>query len=112
MITGNVSGNLGKDAETKGEATHFSIASNEKVKGEKVTTWVNCTLWGKRGEALRQYLTKGSKVCASGTVRLREYESQGQKKQSLDLMVDQIELMGGGEKKEGATKSDDESMPF
>ena len=81
MINTVVTGNLGQDAELRTTANgdvlcSFSVASNSKVKGEKVTTWVKCTLWGKRGEALSQYLTKGTKVAVAGELSLNEYNDK------------------------------------
>lgn len=103
MITGVVAGNLGADAETHDAGdttvTNFSVASNSKVKGEKVTTWVRCALWGKRGEALAEYLTKGTKVTVVGTLELEIYNDKPQ----LNLRVDQLELMSGGGRDDSAS---------
>jgi single-stranded DNA-binding protein len=50
MITATVAGRLGADAQMRevgGEdLCEFSVAVDERVKGEKRTTWVRCTLWG------------------------------------------------------------------
>lgn len=106
MINATVAGNIGKDAETKSvggsTVTEFSVASEEKIKDEKVTTWVRCAIWGKRGEALERYLTKGTKVTAIGNLTAREYTKDGQTRTSLDLRVDQIALQGGN-RSEGRT---------
>jgi single stranded DNA-binding protein len=103
MIHTTVTGNLGKDAETRqvgdDSVTSFSIASNEKVKGEKITTWVRASIWGKRGSALAQYLTSGTKVCIVGTASLRSYQGKdGASQTSLEVRVIAIDLMGGGGK--------------
>lgn len=101
MIAATVAGNLGRDAETKsiGSDTvcEFSVASTRKVKGEDATQWVRCTLWGKRGEALRKYLVKGVGVVAIGELTLREYQKKGGGGTgvSLELRVSDIKLMGG-----------------
>jgi single-strand DNA-binding protein len=105
MLSVTVTGNLGQDSELKytpsGEPIlSFSVASTDKQKGEKVTTWVRCSLFGKRGTALAQYLTKGTRVCVVGTLHPREYTSQGEKKTSLDVKVGEIDMMGGGERQE------------
>lgn len=94
-IYATVPGTLGRDAETRqtqgGSVCSFSIATEERVKGQKQTTWVRCSMFGKRGEQLCQYLTKGSKVTAIGRISLHEYQG----KTSLELAVDNIELQGG-----------------
>jgi single-strand DNA-binding protein len=107
MIVATVSGNLGQDAELKttpgGDAVlSFSVASTDKVKQEKVTTWIRATIWGKRASSLAPFLTKGTRVCVVGQINLREYTSQGEKKTSVDMRVDQLDLMGGGERQEQA----------
>lgn len=95
MIQAFVAGNLGRDAETrtagKDTVCSFSVASSRKSKGEDQTTWIRCSLWGKRGDALAKYLTKGSKVAVSGELSLHEYDG----KTYLELRVAEIELMGG-----------------
>jgi single-strand DNA-binding protein len=98
MIIATVTGNLGKNAAIRdaGGTTvcSFGVASTAKIKGEKVTTWVECSIWGKRGENLAQYLTKGTKVAVIGELSTREYDG----KTYLQVRVDQIDLMGGGER--------------
>ena len=78
MIKVFATGNLGKDAETKTVGEHkvttFSIASNKKIKGEKVTTWVNCQIWNR--EKLAPYLQKGVNVSVAGDLEIREYEGK------------------------------------
>lgn len=95
MISAVICGNIGKDSEVRdaggSKVCSFNVASSTKVKGEDVTTWVRCSMFGKRGETLSQYLTKGSMVAASGTLSTREYEG----KTYLELNVSDIKLMGG-----------------
>jgi single-strand DNA-binding protein len=98
MICGTATGNLGKPAELRqtsgGPVLSFSVASNTKVKGEKVTTWVRCSLFGKRGEALAQYLTQGTKVAVFGELSQREYNG----KTYLEMRVSELDMMGGGDR--------------
>lgn len=110
MISSVVTGNLGRDAELRdaGSTTvcSFSVASTSKVKGEKVTTWVRCSLFGRRGEALSPYLTKGTKVAVSGELRTHEHNG----KTYLELNVSELDLMGGAPRSGGpapAPVSDD-----
>ncbi len=100
MINANIVGNLGKDAElrvTPGgkQVCGFSVASSDR---NKATTWVRCSLWGARGEKVSGYLTKGSKVAVSGTLSTREHDG----KTYLELDVAELELCGGGQRKEEA----------
>jgi single-strand DNA-binding protein len=109
MIHGMIAGNLGGNAELRqtkdGQSVcSFSVASSTKVKGNKVTTWVRCSMWGKRGESLSQFLNKGTQVAVVGELTMRTYEQGGETKTSLECRVDDVALMGGkndsGERKQ------------
>lgn len=66
----------------------------------KRTEWLDCSLWGERGEKLVEYLTKGSQVVVIGTVGTKEYEG----KISLALDVSEVKLVGGKPEKSEAPK--------
>lgn len=96
-----VAGNIGKDAvvrTTQGgdSVTGWSVAVEERNGQDKRTVWFDVTLWGKRGSALSQYLTKGTRVAVSGELSTREHEG----KTYLTIRADQVTLQGGGEKRE------------
>lgn len=101
MLNATVAGNIGKDAQTRqaGQTTvtGFSVAVEQRGRDGKKTQWVRCSMWGKRGEKLAQYLTKGSRVCLAGELTTDEYEG----KTSLELNVSDVTLMGGGQDRQG-----------
>lgn len=94
-------GRLGKDCETRftssGDAiTAFTFALESGYGDKKVTTWLNCAFFGKRGEAVAPYLKKGTQVAISGELTNREYtDKDGNKRYSLDLRVSDLTLIGG-----------------
>lgn len=102
---------LGKDAEVRftpgGDAvSNLSLAFNygkKDDKGHRPTTWVDAALWGKRAEALAEYLTKGTAVdVVINDVRIETYEGRNGKGFSLRGNVLSIEFAGGkSDKKEG-----------
>lgn len=104
MMMMTLCGNLGRDAEERQAGSDtvvaFNVGVNTKVKQEKVTTWVRCSLWGKRGQALAQYLKAGTKVCVVGELSTSTYEKDGSTKFSLDVRVSDISLMGSGKEDE------------
>ena len=97
-------GNAGRDAETRftpsGDAiTSFSVALSSGYGDKKVTTWLNCSLFGKRGETLAQYITKGTLLGVVGEFQARPYTTkEGAEKISLDVRVSDVTLLG---KKDG-----------
>lgn len=94
-----IAGQLGKDAEQRflpnGDAvTSFSVADSQGR--DKPTIWWNCALFGKRAEALTQYLVKGQAVTVTGTVTEREWnDKEGNKRKSMDVRVNDLALQGG-----------------
>lgn len=94
-----ITGNLGKDSESRflpnGDAvTSFSVADSQGR--DKPSIWWNCSLFGKRGEALAQYLTKGQTVTVIGGVTEREWtDKDGNKRKSMDIRVSDLALQGG-----------------
>jgi single-strand DNA-binding protein len=120
-----VAGTIGKDAEVKrmanGDALcNFSVADSQGK--DKPTIWWNCSLYGKRAEALSQYLIKGQAVTVSGTVSEREWtDKEGSKRKSMDVRVGDVALQGGRrdaepqQERRAAPKmdtSEDQDIPF
>lgn len=95
----SISGNLGKDCETRALPTgdmvcNFSIADNQGR--DKPSLWWNCGLFGKRAESLAPYLTKGQTVTVIGNVTEREWtDKEGNKRKTMEVRVQDIALQGG-----------------
>lgn len=116
------SGNLGKDASIRkvgdGTVTAFSIAVKSGYGQNQQTNWIDCSIWGKRGDSLAPYLNKGQQVIVSGELSIREHEG----KRYVQVRVSEIDLAGGRTDKasepagQGApapsTDFDDSSIPF
>lgn len=88
-------GRLGKDAELRytGSGTPvagFSAAVDSGYGDNKQTLWLDCSLWGKRGESLAPHLTKGKQVFVQGELGQREYNG----KTYLTLKVAEVKLIG------------------
>jgi len=103
MNSVQITGNLGRDAELKnlGDSVVCSFSVGDSQGRDKPTIWWNCSLWGKRGESLAQYLVKGQQVTVFGSVSEREWtDKEGQTRKSMELKVNDVALQGG--KKESA----------
>jgi len=94
-------GNLGKDAEKRvlpdGTAiVSMSVPCKSGFGDKAVTTWLRCTMFGKRGESVYQYLTKGTLVGITGEFSAREYaDKDGVNRMSLEVRVNDLTLLGG-----------------
>ena len=98
-------GNLGADPELRytqaGKAVlNMRLATTEsyldanKVRQER-TDWHNVVLWGKRGEALAKFLTKGSTIFVEGGLRTSSYDDKdGHKRYKTEVHATNIILAG------------------
>ena len=99
-----ITGNLTRDAEvrnTSGGTTvaNIGVAVNDRVRNASTGEWedyanfINCVMFGKRAEGLSPYLKKGLKVAIEGRLRYSAWETEGQKRNKIEVIVDEIELM-------------------
>ena len=123
-------GRLGRDADVKhtpsGTAVATtSIAVDESFKnkdGEQVqkTEWMNLVIWNKQAEIAGEYLKKGQQVYVEGKLQTRQWEKDGQKHYTTEIVVFNFLMLGSkGESKEKAAApaeetgaGGDESLPF
>ena len=99
-------GNLGADPELKmtqgGQAVlKLRLATTETYLDrnntrQERTEWHSVTLWGKRGEALAKFLTKGERIFVEGSLRTSSYEKNGEKRYSTEINASNIILAGRG----------------
>jgi len=100
-------GNLGADPELRYTqsgsavlnmrlATTESYLDKNKVRQER-TDWHNIVLWGKRGEALAKFLTKGTTIFVEGGLRTSSYDDkEGNKRYKTEIHANNIILAGRG----------------
>jgi len=102
-----LTGNLTKDAELKQTPGGMAIvkirlAVNDRRKNATTGQWedspnfIDVTMFGSRGEAVSRFLSKGKQIAVEGKLRWHEWESQsGEKRSALEVVADDIELLGG-----------------
>lgn len=102
-------GTCGQDPDVRylpnGNAvTNLSLATSEqwtdKQSGQKVekTEWHRVSLFGKVAEIAGEYLRKGSQVYIEGKLQTREWEKDGIKRYTTEIVVDMqgtMQLLGG-----------------
>src|SRR5699024_2265609 len=95
-------GNLGGDPDTRflpnGNAvTNITLATSDSWRDKQTgqmqerTEWHRISFFGKIAEIAGQYLRKGSKVYIEGRLQTREWEKDGVKRYTTEIIVD----MGG-----------------
>lgn len=109
-------GNVGADPEIRnmpngGSVANFNLATTEKWKnaqGEKQekTSWHRLTVFGKLADVVSQYVHKGDRLYIEGRLDYQEYEKDGVKKYSTQIIVNQLQMLGspGGNSNQGQSQ--------
>lgn len=101
----NFTGRLGADAESRttnsGEKVlSFRVATDTGFGERRHTDWVDCSLWGKRGEAVAARLTKGTLVWCCGELKLEAFKRRdGSEDKKLAVRIENFDILS---KTEGA----------
>lgn len=99
-------GNLTRDPELrvtpKGTSIcQFSLAINRQFKMEsgetrEEVTYVDIEAWGKQGETIAKYCTKGRPLYVEGRLRLDQWEDKNtkEKRSRMKVVLDQFQFLG------------------
>jgi single-strand DNA-binding protein len=102
MTTITIVGNLTADPELRfinsgAAVANFTIASTprvfDKAAGEYKdgeTLFMRCNLWRDAAENVAESLTRGARVIATGNLKSRSYDKDGEKRTVTELEVDEI----------------------
>jgi single-strand DNA-binding protein len=100
-------GNLTRDPQMKylpsqTAVVEFGLACNRKYKtqsGEQKeeVTFVDCTAFGRTGEVINQYFTKGKPIFIEGRLKYDQWEDKqgGGKRHKLTVVIESFEFIGG-----------------
>lgn len=72
----------------------FAIAVNDKYKEQENTYFFQCTAFGKLGEVIAQYFSKGKQIPISGKLVQQKWESNGETKSIVKINVSDIDFIG------------------
>ena len=123
-----ITGNLTRDPELRhlGSGTavcKLRVAVNSRRKDGQTGEWVDkpnyfdVTVWGAQGENCANYLAKGRPVAIEGRLDWREWEKDGVKRQSVEIIANSVQFLGsrdgsgGGGGNEGAGFSPSSDVP-
>ena len=121
-------GNLTRDpvlefvGDNSDAVVNFGLAINRKVK--KGDEWkddvcfVDITVWGKQAENCQKYLSKGRPAFIEGYLKFSTWESEGQKKNKLEVVANTVQFLGSRSDSRGGLPtgqvpvSDEDDVPF
>lgn len=110
-------GSCGKDPEVRytgngGAVANVTLATSETWKDssgakQERTEWHKIAFYGKIAEIAGEYVRKGSSIYIEGKLQTREWEKDGIKRYTTEIVVDQrgtLQLLGGKQGEQGASR--------
>jgi len=121
-----VLGRLGQDPDMKytqdgKPIANFSVATSEEWKdkntGDKKenTEWHRIVAFGKLAEICGNYLAKGKLVYIEGRIQTRQWEKDGLKRYTTEIVASQMQMLDGkgdSKPKEPDLPMEDDQIPF
>jgi single-strand DNA-binding protein len=118
-------GNVGGDPETKympsgGAVTNLSLATSESWKDKQTgqpqerTEWHRVVFFNRLAEIASEYVRKGSKLYVEGSLRTRQWEQDGIKRYSTEIVASQMQMLDsrqGGAQQGGAQQGYNQQAP-
>jgi single stranded DNA-binding protein (ssb) len=94
---GRIASDIEMKATAKGtQVCSFRIACDRKfkVEGQPDADFFDCTAFGKTGETIAKYFTKGVKIYINGTPQINSWTNQtdGTKRSRMIIIVDEFEF--------------------
>ena len=97
-------GNLGRDPETRympsgGAVTNASVATSKQWRdrdsgeNKERTEWHRVVFFNRLAEIAGEYLKKGSKVYIEGELRTRDWERDGQKHYTTEIVANEMQML-------------------
>jgi single-strand DNA-binding protein len=114
-------GNLTRDPELRvtpngnsicklGLATSRVYSTRDGERREE-TTFVDIDAFGKQAEVISKYMRKGRPIMIEGRLKLDQWESDGQKRSKLSVVLENFQFLGSREDNENSGGGYEDSSP-
>jgi len=101
-----LTGNLTRDPELRSTPSGTAVCSlrlavntsRKDASGQWVDkpNYFDITVWGRQGENVAQYLSKGRPVAVDGRLEWREFtDKDGNNRQAVEIVADSVQFLGG-----------------
>jgi single-strand DNA-binding protein len=102
-----LTGNLTRDPDVRSTPGGLAICKlgiavntrrkNSEGQWEEKPNFFRVTVFGRQAESCGQYLKKGRPVAIDGRLEWSSWENDGQKRESIDIIADTVQFLGGRE---------------
>lgn len=93
---GNVPAEDSRNTPSGSRVVEVRLAVNRPGKdpsGNSVTDWISCQFWNKQGENLAEFAKKGDLISVSGSIRVDNWEQEGQKRQKYFVHGENFQML-------------------
>lgn len=100
-----LTGNLTRDPEMRATPGGLAICKlgiavntrrkNNEGQWEEKPNFFRVTVFGRQAESCGQYLKKGRPIAVDGRLEWSTWETEGQKRESIDIIADTVQFLGG-----------------
>ena len=100
-----LTGNLTRDPELRATSGGLSVCKlgvavntrrkNSDGQWEEKPNFFRVTVFGRQAESCANYLKKGRAVAIDGRLEWSSWENEGQKRESIDIIADSVQFLGG-----------------
>lgn len=105
ILIGNIATDIDLKATPNGNyVAKFNLAVNER----DTATFIPIEVWKKQAENVSQYCAKGSKVAVEGSIKIDQWEKDGQKRSFTKVIGFSVQFLDS--KKEN-NQSNNQSIP-
>ncbi len=66
----------------------LGVTRNYKTNGSYESDFIDCVAWRNTAEFISKFFKKGNLVCVEGSLQSRSWEQDGQRRSTLEVMVD------------------------
>lgn len=115
ILIGRTTKNIELRFTTSNKAVvNFSLAVNRNFKneeGEYETDFINCVVYGKQAENMKQFVSKGDLLGVEGRLQIRSYQNEeGKNIYVTEVIVENVQFLATNKKEQTTPK--EESDPF
>jgi len=101
-----LTGNLTRDPELRSTGNGLAVCklgiavntrrkNNSSGEWEEKANFFRVTVFGRQAESCAAYLKKGRAIAVDGRLEWSQWENDGQKRESVDIIADTVQFLGG-----------------
>lgn len=97
VIIGRAGNNVAEDTRTTRTGSvvaevRLAVPGKDDM-GNSITDWLTCQFWNKNAERLADFVKKGDLISVSGSVRVDQWEKDGQKRQKYFIHGENFQML-------------------